>query len=104
MDITIGITSIALIAIAIYILVKTMRAIGRVGFLSFSKALLILLTSFVVTCVKAVGSVLQGVSQDRESVTRNPDPFLSPMEKSPDAQSPLTENPIDNPEGYYLDG
>jgi len=103
MDVINGMIVVALIAIAIYIMVKALKAIGRVGFLNFSKALLTLFTSFVVIGFKGVGSVLHRGSQERGNLNRSPDPFLSPMEKSPAVQSPLIENPIDNPEGYYLD-
>jgi len=101
MDMAIETIVVALVAIGIYVIAKALKAIGRVGFLNFSKALLTLLTSFVVISFKVVGSVFNRGPQERENVNRNPDPFLSPMEKSPTAQSPLIENPIDNPEGYY---
>lgn len=94
---------VALAAFAIYVIAKALKAICRVGFLNFSKALLRLFTSFAIICFKVVSSALNRGSQERENVNGNPDPFLSPMEKSPTAQSPLIQNPIDNPEGYYRD-
>ncbi|MDZ7840894.1 MAG: hypothetical protein U5R46_08760 [Gammaproteobacteria bacterium] len=90
-----------LVIVAIYIALKTFGAIRRVGFLNFSKASVTLLAALAAAGLKVAGGILQGRSQQGPTVGSNPDPFLSPMEKSPAAQSPLIENPIDNPEGYY---
>jgi len=88
---------------AAYLAGMTLRTIRRVGFMRFSKALLVLIGAFLIAGVKAVVGVFGGRAKAADAVGKTPDPFLSPLEKSPTAQSPLIENPIDNPEGYYVD-
>ena len=90
-------------AAALYVAVKTVRVIGRVGFARFIKALLTLIAAIAAAGFRFAGGAFSGRSRAADAVGKTPDPFLSPLEKSPTAQSPLIENPIDNPEGYYVD-
>lgn len=100
MDIIIGTAVAASVAAAAYTTAKAMGLIRRVGFWRFSKGVSALLAAFLAALLKAIGSPWP---ERREIPSKLPDPFLSPVEKSPIARSPLIENPIDNPEGYYTD-
>lgn len=84
-------------------LTKIIRTVRRVGFSRFTKALLTLIAGIAAAGFKFAGGAFSGRSRAADAVGKTPDPFLSPLEKSPTAQSPLIENPIDNPEGYYVD-
>lgn len=87
----------------VYFAGMALRTIRRVGLLRFTKALSTLIVAFVAAGFRFAGGAFSGKSRAADAVGKTPDPFLSPLEKSPAAQSPLIENPIDNPEGYYVD-
>lgn len=103
MDITDLLIAMGVAAVSLYGAVQVVRAIRRVGFVRFSKALLVLVGALLIAGVKAAAGVFGGRTKADDAVSNTPDPFLSPLEKSPTAQSPLIESPIDNPEGYYVD-
>lgn len=103
MDMTNTLITAGATAISLYGAVQAGRTIRRVGFMRFSKALLVLIGAFLIAGVKAASGVFSGRRKADDAVGKASDPFLSPLEKSPAAQSPLIENPIDNPEGYYVD-
>lgn len=97
----------AIVALALaalfYIAVRTVLASRRVGFTHFAKALGTLVGAFSLAAWKLATGAGHRKGEREEAEHRTPDPFLSPLEKSPTARNPLIENPIDNPEGYYVD-
>lgn len=87
----------------IYASLKTVLVARRVGFVYFARAVGTLVGAFSLAGWKLVTGANNRTRGTEDTEYRTTDPFLSPLEKSPEARSPLVESPIDNPEGYYID-